>query len=659
MAAGSGEVLWDPPPAARERTRVADYMRWLERERGLGFADYDELWRWSVTELEPFWGSIWDYFGVISHAPAEEILTTREMPGARWFVGAKLNYAEQALAVGEDDAVAIVAHSQTRDPVELTYRELRGQVARARAGLARLGVGRGDRVAAYLPTVPETVVAFLATVSLGAIWAASPPEFGVRSVVDRLGQLDPKVLLVVDGYRYAGKTIDRRRQVEEIQAQIPSIESTVWIPYLDGAEGFDLPAGAFTWAELLDDSGPLAFEPVEFSDPLWVLFSSGTTGLPKAIVHSHGGIVVEHLKSLALQHDIGAGDRFLFYSTTAWMVWNLVTSTLLLGAGSVILDGNPVHPDMLELWRLAAETGVTHLGASSAFLMGCRKAGLMPGRELDLDRLRFLVAAGSPLPADGYRWIYEHLDRERVFLTAGSGGTDVCSGFVGAVPVAPVHAGEMTGKQLGAGAEAYDTEGRSVVDELGELVITAPMPSMPIGFCNDADGRRYREAYFEMYPGVWRHGDWIMFTSHGTSIITGRSDATLNRGGVRLGTSELCEVVESVDGVADSLVVHLEPEDGSGLGELLLFIVAAPGADPDEAMFGQIKAALRTELSPRHVPDSIYRVDAVPRTITGKKLEVPVKKILQGADPDAVASRGALADPAAIDAYVEIARARG
>jgi acetoacetyl-CoA synthetase len=656
VAATSGEVLWDPPAEALERTRIARYMRWLDDERGLRFAGYEELWRWSVTDLEGFWSSIWDHFEVTAHSPPGRVLSSREMPGARWFEGATLNYAEHALRDGAPSEVAIVARSHTRPPRELTRGELREQVARARAGLRRFGVEPGDRVVAYLPTIPETVVAFLATASLGAVWAACPPEFGTRSVLDRLGQLEPTVLLAVDGYRYGDKEIDRRADVETIRAGLPTLAATVALPYLDD-DPSRIP-GAVAWSELLAEEGPLEFEPVEFSHPLWVLFSSGTTGLPKAIVHGHGGIVVEHLKALALQHDVKPGDRFLFYSTTGWMVWNLIVSTLLVGASSVIFDGNPTHPDLTNLWRLADETGTTHLGASASYLMLCRKAGLQPGRELALERLRFLVSAGSPLPADGFRWVYEHLDRERVFLTAGSGGTDVCSGFVGAVPALPVHAGEMTGRQLGARAEAYDARGRSVVDELGELVITAPMPSMPIRFWNDPGDERYRAAYFDVYPGVWRHGDWIVFTSRGTSVITGRSDATLNRGGVRLGTSELSEVVEALDEVVDSLVVHLEAAGGAGLGELLLFVVPAAGVTIDDPLRARIAQALRAELSPRHVPDAIHAVAAVPRTLTGKKLEVPVKRILQGADPEGVVSPGALADPAALDAFVRFAEER-
>jgi acetoacetyl-CoA synthetase len=656
IAANAGEVLWTPPPEDCERTRIGAYLRWLETERGLRFAGYEELWRWSTTDLEGFWSSIWDHFEVIAHTPPRQVLSSREMPGARWFEGATLNYAEHALHDGHDDELAIVARSQTRPPREVTRGELREQVAHARAGLRRLGVGPGDRVVGYLPTIPETVVAFLATASLGATWAACPPEFGTRSVLDRLGQLEPKVLLAADGYRYGDKEIDRHADVETIRAGLPSLAATVAIPYL--RPDADPPPGTLAWADLLAADEPLAFEPVEFSHPLWVLFSSGTTGLPKAIVHGHGGIVVEHLKALALQHDLGPGDRFLFYSTTGWMVWNLVTSTLLVGASSVIFDGNPVHPSLMALWQLADETETTHLGVSASYLMLCRKAGLTPGEDLDLERLRFVVSAGAPLPADGFRWVYEQLDRRRVLLTAGSGGTDVCSGFVGAVPVLPVHAGEMTGRQLGASAEAYDAEGRSIVDELGELVITEPMPSMPVGFWNDPDGERYRAAYFDTYPGVWRHGDWIVFTSRGTSVITGRSDATLNRGGVRLGTSELSEVVEALDEVADSLVVHLEAADGAGLGELLLFVVPAAGARLDDALRARIAKALRSELSPRHVPDTIHAVAAVPRTLTGKKLEVPVKRILQGADPATVVSPGALADAGALDAFVEFAGAR-
>jgi acetoacetyl-CoA synthetase len=570
------------------------------------------------------------------------------MPGAEWFPGATLNYAEHAVG-GPDDELAVLAYSQTRDRVELTWAQLRDQVARARAGLARLGVGRGDRVVAYLPNVPETLVAFLATASLGAIWASCAPEFGARSVVDRFGQVEPTVLLAVAGYGYGSKDIDRREQVAEIRAGLPTLRHVVHVPY--GNQ--ELP-DALGWTELLAEPGELAWEPVPFAHPLCVLFSSGTTGKPKAIVHSHGGILLEHLKNHGLSWDLHEGDRILWFSTTAWMMWNALVSALLVRASIVMIDGNPLHPDLRWQWRLAEETGATLMGASPGFLMACRQEGVRPAAEFDLSRVRQIGAAGSPLPPEGYRWVAEQFGPD-VLLNVGSGGTDVCSGIVQGSPLQPVWVGEIAGPCLGVDAQAFDEKGERVVGELGELVITAPMPSMPVGFWGDADGSRYRGTYFDTYPGVWRHGDWVRFSEVGSAVIAGRSDATLNRGGVRLGTAEFYRVVEELPEVADSLVVHLEDPAG-GHGELLLYVQLRPEADLVEALRRRIATALRTELSPRHIPDGIAAVPVVPRNRTGKKLELPAKKILLGAALDDVASRDVLADPSSLDPFVELAR---
>jgi acetoacetyl-CoA synthetase len=646
-----GEVLWTPPPDARRRSEVGRYLGWLERERGLGFADYHELHRWSITDLEGFWGSIWDFFEIEAETPYERVLASDAMPGAVWFPGARLNYAQHALGRDEDvDTVAVLARSQTRDSFELTFGELRDQVARARSGLQRLGVGPGDRVVAYLPNIPETLVAFLATASLGAIWATCASEFGPRSVLDRLGQLEPKVLLAIAGYRFGDRHVDRREQVAAVRASLPSLEHVVHVPYAGGAD--DALPETRSWEELVAEPGPLAFDPVPFDHPLYVLFSSGTTGLPKPIVHGHGGILLEHCKNLGLCFDIRHGDRLLWFTTTAWMMWNALVSSLLLRASIIMIDGNPGYPDVSYQWQLAEEARATCMGLSPAFTMACRKDGLEPGRRFDLSSIRTVAEAGSPLPPEGYAWLYDQLG-DGLFLNVGSGGTDVCSGLVSAYPILPVYAGEITAPCLGVDAVAFDPEGRPVVGELGELVIRRPMPSMPVGFWNDADGARYRAAYFEHFPGVWRHGDWILFTERGSCVITGRSDATLNRGGVRLGTSELYGVVEEMDEVLDSLVVHLEQTD-----DLLLFVVLRDGVELDDALRTRIADALRTSLSPRHRPDEIHAVPAIPRTMTGKKLELPVKRIITGADVAEVASRDALVDPAAIEPFVAYARER-
>jgi acetoacetyl-CoA synthetase len=641
------EVLWAPPPDVREHSRIGAWLRWLEDTHDLSFADYEAAWRWSVDDLETFWGSVWDHLGLIGGAPRERVLAGRAMPGAQWFPGLTLNYAENVLA-GAPDGVAVVARSQTRGPSELTGTELRDQVARARAGLRRLGVQRGDRVVAYAPNIPETLVVFLAAASLGAIFSSCPPEFGARAVLDRFGQIEPAVLVTVDGYRHKGKEIDRRDVVEEIRAGLPTLRATVTIPYL---------ADDGTWGDLLAQAAEPAFDAVPFDHPLYVLYSSGTTGLPKPIVHGHGGVLVEHAKVLALHHDLGPGDRFFWFSTTGWMMWNYLVSGLLVGASIVVFDGDPGHPDLQTLWALAAATRISVLGVSAPFLLACRKDGVKPARDHDLSRLRQVGSTGAPLPAEGFRWVHDAVGPS-VQLVSASGGTDVVTAFVAGVPLLPVVAGEITCRCLGAKVEAFDDTGRSVIGEQGNLVITAPMPSMPVGFWGDDDGSRYRAAYFEEYPGVWCHGDWITITDRGSCVITGRSDATLNRGGVRLGTSDFYAVVEALPDVADSLVVHLDDTEG-GPGELLLFVQAAPGCAIDDMVTKRIRTELRTSLSPRHVPDEIIEVRAVPRTLSGKKLEIPVKRILLGTPASEAAAKGALADPAALEPFEALARARG
>jgi acetoacetyl-CoA synthetase len=626
-------VLWNPPADVFTNTEMGRFAR------RFGFDDYEALQRWSVTDLEGFWQAVWDFYELKAHTPAKRVLGRRGMPGAEWFPGATLNYAEHMLP--NLDAVAVVARSNTRGPFELTFAELAEQVARARAGLQRLGVGRDDRVVAYLPNIPETLVAFLACASLGAIWASVAPEFGVRSVVDRFAQIEPKVLLAVDGYVYRDKRVDRSAVVAAIAHGLPTLEHVVRVGYGDEATG---------WAELTSQRAELAFDPVPFDHPLYVLFSSGTTGLPKAIVHGHGGILLEHVKNLGLGWDLKPGGRIFWFSTTAWMMWNALVSGLLLRSSIVMIDGDAAWPDLAQQWRLAEETRPTLMGLSPAYLMACRKAGLqLP----EIESIRVVATAGSPLPPEGYDYIYEQLG-PGVLLINGSGGTDVCSAIVSGSPLLPVYRGEISGRCLGVDTAAFDLDGNEVVGELGELVIRQPTPSMPVRLWGDDDGERYRSSYFDVYPGVWRQGDWVRFSEEGTCIVTGRSDATLNRGGVRVGTSELYAVVEEFPEVDDSLIVHLEDDEG-GPGELVLFVVA----ELDDALRGRLAGALRKQLSPRHVPDTIAAVPAIPRTLTGKKLEAPVKRILRGAAPDSVASRGALVDPGAIDAFVEFSEGRG
>ncbi len=649
------DVLWRPPADVRQTTQMGRYLDFVRDTRGQDFPGYDELFAWSVTDLEGFWGSLWEFFEVKAHTPYERVLGATAMPGAEWFTGSTLNYAEHMVGADEDvGEVAVLAISQTREPFELTFGDLREQVGAARAGLQRLGVGPGDRVVAYLPNIPETLIAFLATASLGAVWATCAPEFGPRSVIDRFGIVEPKVLLAIAGYRYGEKPVDRRAEVAEIRAALPTLEHVVHVPYTGGPD--DALPDAVGWDDLTAEPGPLEFDPVPFDHPLYVLFSSGTTGLPKAIVHRHGGILIEHFKNHGLSWDIRRGDRLMWFTTTAWMMWNALVSTLLLRASIVMLDGNPLYPDAGAQWALAERTRPTMMGAGPPLLMGCRKAGLQIGTDFDLSSLRQLCAAGSPLPSEGYDWVYEQLGPD-LLLNVGSGGTDVCCGIVQGSPLQPVYRGEISGRCLAVDVTAFDPDGNEVVGELGELVIRRPMPSMPVRFWNDPDGERYRSAYFDEYPGVWRHGDWILFTERGSCVITGRSDATLNRGGVRMGTSEFYTVVEEQPEVEDSLVVHLEDPEG-GPGELVLFVQLASGVSLDDDLRKRLGGALRGALSPRHVPDTIEAVPAIPRTLTGKKLELPVKRILLGADAEQVASRDALANPAAIDAFVDYAGTR-
>ena len=642
-----GEILWSPPSDAGQATRVGRFAA------AHGHANWDSLLVWSVSDLSGFWSAVAAEFDVPwMVAPNGAALAEAAMPGAVWFPGAELNYAQVALrrAAEAPDEVALVCRAQVADGDRtLTWAELEREVARCRAMLVARGVGRGDRVVAYVPNTAHAIIGFLATASLGAIWASCPPEFGTRAVIDRFAQLDPVFLFAVDGYRYGTKDIDKRADAVQIVDALPTLKSVVRIRHL--GTGPDEFGPALAEADPAP-GGALAFTSVPFDHPLYVLFSSGTTGLPKAIVHGHGGVVLEHLKSIGLHHDLGPGDRFFWFSTTGWMMWNYAVSGLLVGASVVVFDGDPMFPGDDALWRIADETGCTMFGASAGYLLHCRKAGVRPARG----KLRSVGSTGAPLPADGFRWVYEQLGRgegDELVLASISGGTDVCTAFVGMSPMVPVRAGEIATRCLGIAAEAFDPDGRACPPgTTGELVITQPMPSMPVGFWGDASGERLEAAYFADFPGVWRHGDWVEFADDGACIVSGRSDATLNRGGVRLGSGDFYAVVEALPEVADSLVVHLDREDDPA-GRLVLFVVA-PDVSDDDALARRIAGELRGQLSPRHVPDRLVRVAQIPRTLSGKKLEVPVKRVLQGAAPSAVASRDSLVDPSALDAFVAL-----
>ncbi|HET6997312.1 MAG TPA: acetoacetate--CoA ligase [Solirubrobacterales bacterium] len=654
MSAAPPELLWEPSAERVERARLTEFRRWLEAERGLLFDDYDALWRWSVDDLDGFWGAIWDFFEVQADGDPSTVLASREMPGARWFPDVSLNYAEHVFA-GKDDAETAILHaSELRDLEQLSWGELRSQVAAVAAALRELGVERGDRVVAYLPNIPEAIVAFLASASIGAVWSSCSPDFGPASVVDRFAQIEPKVLFAVDGYRYGGKDFDRRETVAHLQAAMPSLKRTVVLPYLSPDPDLSALRDVTTWDELLSDGAgaELSFERVPFDHPLWVLYSSGTTGLPKAIVQGQGGILLEHLKKLHLHVDAHPGDRLFWFTTTGWMMWNFLVSGLLTRAAIVLYDGNPGHPDMSVLWELAERAEMTMFGTSASYIAACMKAGVEPGAGRDLSRLGAIGSTGSPLSPEGFDWIYEHLGAD-TWLFSTSGGTDLCTAFVGGVSLLPVYRGELQGRALGAAVEAWDEDGNSVLDEVGELVVTAPMPSMPVRFWSDEDGSRYRASYFEMFPGIWRHGDWIEITSRGTAIIYGRSDSTINRSGIRMGTSEIYRAVLSIDDVVDALVVDL-PRPGTD-GWMPLFVVLRDGVELDEELPKEIARRVRERCSPRHVPDEVFQIAEVPRTLSGKVLEVPVKRILMGTAAEQAASRDSLANPAALDYFTEMA----
>jgi acetoacetyl-CoA synthetase len=651
-----GTLLWEPSEELKENARISDYMKWLKAERDLSFEDYNELWEWSVTDLEGFWATVWEYCGIKASKPYGRVLGAREMPGAEWFVGAELNYAEHVLrhAAHRPREPAILHQSEVRSLGEMTWDELQEKTVALAAGLREMGVGRGDRVAAYLPNIPEAVVGLLACASIGAIWSSCSPDFGAGSVVDRFKQIEPEVLLAVDGYRYGGKDYDRIDVVARLQQEIPTLQKTIVLPYLSEDPDTSSLENVVMWDDLLawHEGAEISFEQVPFDHPLWVLYSSGTTGLPKPIVHSQGGILIEHLKKVVLHIDLEPDDRFFWFTTTGWMMWNLLLAGLLTGSTVLLYDGNPGYPDMNVLWEFAEKTGMTCFGTSASYITACMKAGIEPGRDFDLTNLESIGSTGSPLPPEGYEWAYEHV-KEDLWLFSTSGGTDLCTAFVGGVPLLPVRAGELQARSLGAKVEAFDEEGNPQIGEVGELVITEPLPSMPIYFWNDPEGERYRESYFDIYRGVWRHGDWIKVKDNGACVIYGRSDSTINRGGIRMGTSEIYSAVDKIEEVTDSLVVDIPREGGSSF--MPLFVVLQEGVELDDDLKNEIKGSIKENTSPRHVPNEIFAVPEIPKTLNGKKLEVPVKKILSGTPPEEAASKESLSNPESLDHYVELA----
>ena len=650
-----GTILWEPPEDRKIRANISHYLGWLESEKSLSFKDYNSLWEWSVTEIEVFWQSLWEFFQIKASQPYTCILSERKMPGAAWFQGAELNYAEHVFRHMNSERPALIFQSELQPLTELTWEELCGRVAAVAASLRSLGVQRGDRVVAYMPNIPQTVMAFLACASIGATWSSCSPDFGTRSVLDRFNQIEPKVLIAVDGYQYGGKAFDLTPALADLQQSLATLEHTILVPYLkrDGGAGAQNLKDVLIWDEIPPMDGKLEFEQVPFDHPLWIVYSSGTTGLPKGLVHGHGGILVEFLKFSKLQMDVHPGDRFFWFSTTGWVMWNILQGSLLAGATPILYDGSPGYPDLNVLWDLAARAKMTFFGTSAAYLTGCMQAGLEPGREYNLSHLKAIGSTGSPLSVEGFKWVYKKVKGD-ILLGSTSGGTDPCTGFLGSCPLLPVRAGELQCRCLGVNARAFDENGNSLIDQVGELVITEPMPSMPLYLWNDPGNRRYRESYFGMYPGVWRHGDWVRFTSRGSGVILGRSDSTINRLGVRMGSSEIYAAVDDLPEVVDSLVIGFETVSGRYM--MPLFVVLEDGVELNEELKKKINTKIRSTLSPRHVPDEIHAIQDIPRTLNGKKLEVPVKKILTGVPLDKAVNVDSMGNPESIKFFIEFAR---
>jgi acetoacetyl-CoA synthetase len=641
-----------PDPKDVADSRIADFAR----HAGLDGTDYAALHHWSVTDLEGFWRAVWEYFDIDADTPYEQVLAEETMPGARWFTGATLNYTHHALRHLPDDRSAVIALDETGAAYELTGRQVRAQVASVAATLRDLGVRPGDRVVGYLPNTPHAIVAFLAAASLGAVWSVCGQDYAPTAAADRFAQLEPTVLVAADGYLFNGTTHDRRDAALELAGALPTLKATLLVDHVGLPwPSRDHPSPVVPWEDASTRSEELTCTPVPFDHPLWVVFSSGTTGLPKGIVHSHGGVLLEHLKTLGLHSDLGPADRLLWYTTTHWMMWNLIASTLLTGATTCTYDGSPApsaQPDIL--WKLASRHRVTVFGTSPQYLLGMAKFGIDPAVH-DLSSVRVVGCTGSALPASAYPWVRDHVG-EGVLLASTSGGTDVVSGFAGSAPNTPVWAGELSAPNLGVALAAYDTAGRPVTGQVGELVVTRPMPSMPLYFWNDPDGTRYHDAYFTAYPGIWRHGDWITLTRHGSVIVHGRSDSTLNRNGVRLGSADIHDIVERFPEITEALVIGAEEPDGGYW--MPLFVTLTAGAVLDDDLRKQIKDAIRSGVSPRHVPDEILEVPGIPHTRTGKKLEVPVKRLLQGAPAEEVVNPATVDAPDLIDYYARLGTER-
>ncbi|RKQ33231.1 acetoacetate--CoA ligase [Oceanobacillus halophilus] len=651
-----GTLLWEPRDNQKQNSNLYKYMNWLESEMNLTFNDYQSLWKWSTDYIEDFWESIWNYFEIQANQPYKNVLTSYQMPGTKWFPEATINYTEHIFRNRQEGQTAIIHTSELRPTSEITWKQLYRETAAMQKTLVNLGVTKGDRVVAYTANIYETVVAFLATASLGAIWSSASPDFGTQSVIDRFKQIEPKVMITVDGYQYGGKKFDRTDVVAAIQSELPTLEATITIPYLQSNANFNQLKNPISWdraIEIKEKQPEIRYEHVSFNDPLWILFSSGTTGKPKPIVQSQGGILIEHLKSLTLHVDLGKNDRFFWFTTTGWMMWNFLIGGLLTGSAIILYDGNPAYPNHHRLWELAEETKMTVFGTSASYIISCMKNDIKPAEKFDLSNLSSISSTGSPLPPEGFQWCYDYV-KENLWIASASGGTDVCTAFILGAPTLPVHAGELQCRGLGAKIESFDDNSQAIIDEVGELVLTEPFPSMPIYFWNDKDGSRLYESYFDVFPGIWRHGDYLKVTSRGTCVIYGRSDATINRGGIRIGTSEIYRAVDQVKEVDDSLIVDVPLANGDS--STPLFVVMKEGSRLSDDVKHAIKKQIRSQCSPRHVPTGIFEVEDLPKTLNGKKLEVPIKKILMGKPADQVVNKGSMVNAEALDYFVQFSR---
>jgi acetoacetyl-CoA synthetase len=649
-----GTLLWEPNDKWKQQSNIYEYMKWLKQHKNLDFDDYHSLWKWSTEELEDFWESLWGYFNIQSEQTYETVLTSHHMPGAKWFPEATINYTEHVFRDRDATKPAIMHASETRELDEITWGTLYQKTAALQQTFTKLGVKKGDRVVAYIPNIYEAVVVFLATASIGAIWSSASPDFGTQSVIDRFKQIEPKIMITVDGYRYNGKDFDRMEVVKNIQSELPTLEATIAIPYLNNQSDFNGVKNVILWEDATnsDQNKTPTYTHVPFNDPLWVLFSSGTTGKPKPIVQSQGGILLEHLKALTFHVDLTKDDRFFWFTTTGWMMWNFVVGGLLTGSTIILYDGSPGYPDKRMLWKFAEQTKMTVFGTSASYITSCMKEELKPGTEFDLTHLKNISSTGSPLPPEGFQWCYDNVKKD-LWIASSSGGTDICTAFILGIPILPVYAGELQCRGLGAKIESFNDKGQSKIEEVGELVLTEPFPSMPIYFWNDEDGSRLRESYFDMYPGIWRHGDYLKVTDRHTCVIYGRSDATINRGGIRIGTSEIYRAVDQIKEVADSLIVDIPKEDGDSFTPL--FVVMKQGYQLTAEIEQKLKKQIRTQCSPRHVPTSFYQVEDLPKTLNGKKLEIPVKKILMGKSVTTVVNKGSLSNEASLDYFVNFA----